>query len=341
MFFAVIERYSDKQMLFELRFRPEERSDHISSSLTNIANCTFRPCGSDILYEGKSSPRDLVDRNGQLLLVKGQPVTASIIELSKKREAYVLNYELKKHEKEFITFVNHFSEPGAADHIISREHYLNTVESLQQLYKDTNLSEKQLFETRLALENLISELEVHSHLSINLNVTRNHENDLYFHSVNVALIASMIGIEMGYQGKTLRKLALGALLHDVGKLLVPKDILEKPGNLTDDEFSCIKQHPRMGEEILRSMEVPFEVLAVVRQHHERWNGKGYQDGALQQGIHINAQITAVADVFDAVTVNRRYRSGVPMNLAREIIVNGKGRDFSPRVVRAFFRAIIF
>jgi HD-GYP domain-containing protein (c-di-GMP phosphodiesterase class II) len=131
-------------------------------------------------------------------------------------------------------------------------------------------------------------------------------------------------------------LGLGLLLHDIGKLAVPAEILRKPGALTEDEQRAVRAHPTLGLQIVRTRDqVNPLARVVIRSHHERWNGTGYPDGQSGSEIHPFAQIAAVADVFDALTSDRYYRKAARMDEACDFIASRSGHDFDPEVVDVF------
>jgi HD-GYP domain-containing protein (c-di-GMP phosphodiesterase class II) len=134
----------------------------------------------------------------------------------------------------------------------------------------------------------------------------------------------------------LSTLGVGLLLHDIGKLSVPGEILRKAGPLTDDEWQAVRAHPTLGFQILRKAEgISPLARAVVRSHHERWNGAGYPDGQVGQQIHQFARIAAVADVFDALTSDRYYRRALSLHEGYDYVVSRSGFDFDPEVVDVF------
>jgi putative nucleotidyltransferase with HDIG domain len=133
-------------------------------------------------------------------------------------------------------------------------------------------------------------------------------------------------------------LKLSLLFHDIGKIEVPDYILNKPAKLTLEEYEIIKRHPVAGEEILKPVKFLQEVAKVIRQHQERWDGKGYPDGLKGEEIHFYARIVAVADAFDAMTSDRSYRKAMKIEDAVEEILRNSGTQFDPKVVEAFYRA---
>jgi diguanylate cyclase (GGDEF)-like protein len=132
-----------------------------------------------------------------------------------------------------------------------------------------------------------------------------------------------------------RELALGALLHDIGKIRIPDRILRKPGPLTDDEWALMRRHTIVGAELVCGFPQLAPALPVVRHHHERWDGRGYPDGLSGEMIPLTARIFAVCDALDAMMSERPYRNALPFAAARDEIVRNTGTQFDPEVVEAF------
>lgn len=133
----------------------------------------------------------------------------------------------------------------------------------------------------------------------------------------------------------LNSFRMACLLHDVGKIAVPDSILNKPEPLTYEEFQVMQTHPAKGYEMVLRTRVPVEVAAVVKHHHERWDGQGYPDSLRADEIPMAARVLAVADAFDAMTSDRAYRAALPLWEARTRIMAGAGTQFDPVVVDAF------
>ena len=131
-----------------------------------------------------------------------------------------------------------------------------------------------------------------------------------------------------------RRLEQGGLLHDIGKINVPDAILSKPGKLTDEEFDILKRHPVVGYEVLKTLHMLTDELVIVRSHHERFDGKGYPDRKTGDELPIIAWIVAAADAFDAMTSDRPYRRGMPIEVALAEIAKGRGSHFDPAVADA-------
>jgi putative nucleotidyltransferase with HDIG domain len=154
------------------------------------------------------------------------------------------------------------------------------------------------------------------------------------HSERVAEIAVKIAVTMGMDDKQIKTLYRGGLLHDIGKIGIPVAILDKPGKLTEDEYAKIKDHPLIGAKILEPINAYADIIPIVSQHHERFDGKGYPLGLSGKEIDINARILSVADVYDALIASRPYRQGWIKEKVTELIKNESGGQFDPDVVEA-------
>lgn len=159
------------------------------------------------------------------------------------------------------------------------------------------------------------------------------------HSERVAMHAESIGSAINMNEEDLRELAISALLHDVGKIGVAEDILNKPGRLTDGEFAAIREHPDRGAHILEDIPEYAHILEGVRFHHERWDGSGYPEKRSREDIPFFGRIIAVADVYDAVTYDRPYRSGMSINEAVEFMLKGKETMFDPDITDLFLTVL--
>ena len=154
------------------------------------------------------------------------------------------------------------------------------------------------------------------------------------HSRRVAALAVRVGMKMGLPAPALRRLAVAGLLHDIGKLQVPEQILNKPGRLTDEEFAVIKTHPRKGADLLAHLGGFERELPIVLWHHERFGGGGYPDGIAGQAIPLEARIMTVCDVYDALISRRAYREPWSHERAMAQIVSETATTFDPACVDA-------
>jgi len=155
------------------------------------------------------------------------------------------------------------------------------------------------------------------------------------HSKRVADISAAIARELNLSQDKINKLELAGLVHDIGKIGINESILNKPSSLTDTEFEQVRRHPEIGEHILSPIVDAVEILESVRNHHERYDGKGYPDALQKEQITLGARILAVSDAYEAMTSERPYRSKMSDKKACEEIRRNRGLQFDPEVVDAF------
>ena len=155
------------------------------------------------------------------------------------------------------------------------------------------------------------------------------------HSDRVSEYSVLIGETLGLPVEDIKKLKIGGLFHDIGKIGVPDSILQKEGKLSDDEYSEIKNHPSIGAHILSTASIFQDILPIVKHHHERYDGKGYPSQLAGENIPYLARITAVADTFDAMTSKRSYRDSLPLDYVISEFERCKGTQFDPKIADVF------
>lgn len=160
------------------------------------------------------------------------------------------------------------------------------------------------------------------------------------HIRRVSEYSRILARQMGMPEEAVENLRLASTMHDLGKLMIPSEILDKPGRLTDEEFAVIKKHPGYGEHLLHNVEGDTMTLArtIALEHHERYDGKGYPNGEAGKEISPEGRIVAVADVYDALTSRRSYKDAWDPKQAYDEIVRCSGTQFDPKVVEAFVAA---
>jgi HD-GYP domain-containing protein (c-di-GMP phosphodiesterase class II) len=168
-------------------------------------------------------------------------------------------------------------------------------------------------------------------------ITEEKSGQTSSHIRRVSEYVRILAPSFGFTGNELEYLSIASMLHDIGKLLVPEEILEKPGKLTPEEFRVMKLHTTDGEKLLHN--APGRIMEYARviaaEHHERWDGTGYMKGLKGADIHLEARITSVADVYDALVSRRSYKAAMTPEKAYDIIVSESGKQFDPAVVDAF------
>jgi HD-GYP domain-containing protein (c-di-GMP phosphodiesterase class II) len=187
-----------------------------------------------------------------------------------------------------------------------------------EFYKEARKKEASLFEqTTEALANAIDAKDRYTH----------------GHSTRVAMYSRQIAKEAGLSDEECSEVYFAALLHDVGKIGIRDEVINKTGRLTEEEFEHIKTHTVLGNQILSSIRQSPYLSDGAHCHHERYDGKGYPEGLAGEDIPVYARIIAVADAFDAMTSTRSYRDALPMTKVREEIVNGMGKQFDPEFAK--------
>jgi len=154
------------------------------------------------------------------------------------------------------------------------------------------------------------------------------------HAARVMGLSTAVAQTLGWDDARLARVRLGSLLHDVGKLSLPAELLGKPGRLTREELEQVKRHPTAGARLLASVPRALPALPCVLYHHERWDGHGYPAGLAGPNIPSDARLVGIADAFDAMTSDRPYRPALPVRAALYELVRCAGTQFDPELARA-------
>lgn len=194
--------------------------------------------------------------------------------------------------------------------------------------------------TKEVVERMAERIVADPSASLWLNQLREHNNREARHAVNTCVLALAFGAHLGIEGRELRRLGLGALLHDIGKTRVPPALLDKAEPLTRTEWDLVQRHPEEGYELLTdSGHVEREVLDIVRLHHERWRGQGYPHGMLGETIPRNALIVGLVESYDAMTNERAYRAAVTPEQALQALYADAARTFGVELVQGLIRCL--
>ena len=213
-------------------------------------------------------------------------------------------------------------------------------------YIDSMLSEAKMgriIDTQKA-KRLVAELASNIAVSIDASLwlTQLKKRDEYtaIHSLNVCVLSLIFGRALNLPENELNELGLGALLHDIGKMRVPLNVLNKPGKLTKDEFEVMKSHPGIGYELARQdKNLSHEVLTIIRNHHERLNGQGYPDNLAAEEISYFTKLVSITDVYDAVTSDRVYHDGMTPHEALKKMYEWMPNNFDEELIQAFIRTL--
>ena len=240
-----------------------------------------------------------------------------------------------------VQAVEHEQEAFRKELKVARKIHHRTRGYIDQLLDDVRLGNS--LDTDTARE-LVGEMADSISRSPNamLWLTHMKKRDEYtsIHCMNVSILAITFGRTLGLDRQKLETLGLGALLHDIGKMQVPLEILNKPGRLTDEEFDIMKSHPMNGYNLLCQKEdMPADVLEIVRSHHERINGRGYPQGLVEEFIDQLTQITSIVDVYDAITSDRCYHDGISPHEALKNMFDWAGENFNAELVEQFIKCL--
>jgi HD-GYP domain-containing protein (c-di-GMP phosphodiesterase class II) len=231
--------------------------------------------------------------------------------------------------------------------LISEELRHEAVTSVQKTFiyaQKSHVSDKELNENNDQInkitEKIVDEILNSEDLMINMIDLKVFDDYTFYHSLNVAIISIVLGASMDFTKEELYALGLGAILHDIGKIFVPKEILNKPDKLDSKEWYMMRKHPIKGFEFLKEkFKLPAESYKGIIMHHERWNGSGYPKEHAYNEITKYARVIAVADVYDALISDRPYRKGLLPSEAIEYIIAGNDTLFDPKIVEKFLRKV--
>lgn len=210
---------------------------------------------------------------------------------------------------------------------------------ISKISDELSRKNKELIESKMNADNVIRKLDYSYREIVSAASAAIDARDAYTagHSNRVSKIACKIGYELGLSDNQLDCLELASLFHDIGKIGVPDNILNKPGKLNEDEYKMIKIHPELGYNILKNIEFLSPMLSAILYHHERPDGKGYPEGLRGEEIPIGASIISLADTYDAITSNRPYRNALSHEQAVEELKKQCGTQFKIEVVDAFLK----
>lgn len=282
--------------------------------------------------EGSVLARPLVSAAGKVLLKSGVKLTESYINRLKN-----FGFDMLFIEDSIFDDVEVYSAVTAQ----TRDIAYSSLQNLSKHVQDDRFNTVNLNDIQDVVQQIIDDLLYSFDLLENVIDIQGYDDYTYHHSVNTTIIALIMAIAMGWPNSKLLELGMGVLMHDVGKIKVSQDILNKKGPLTGEEFEEIKKHTEYGFEILRkNRDMSLLSAHVAFQHQERWNGTGYPRGLKGNEIHEFGRLTAVADVYEALTSKRVYRSAMQPYEAYEYVIANSGSHFEPDLVQKVFTRYI-
>ncbi|CAI3198476.1 HD-GYP domain-containing protein [Clostridium neonatale] len=284
--------------------------------------------------------------DGRVLLKSGCVLTKSLIDKVKYLHIYSL-YIIDEYSSEEIEDIIKPELRQKAIRIVKEtfadiERIANIHKFEKRKFNDYTKKEQDYFHSidNLA-EELISEILNNKNVLLSLVDIKSMDNYTYAHSVNVAVISLVLGISLNLPKRHLKYLCIGALIPDIGKSFIPKEILQKPSRLTEDEFKIIENHPKEGYDFIKkTYNFSSHINSIVLQHHERFDGLGYPNKLLGEEINHLARIVSVADVYDALTSDRPYKRALCPSDAVEYLMSNAGSAFDFNIVNIFSKVII-
>lgn len=280
-----------------------------------------------LAQEGMVLAKSLYTNEGAILLSEGKIL--SVANINTLRD-YGLNG--------VYVSLNKGSVEKTAIHAITDTLKNKAVSSAKSFFHLTSHSRSEEFAILQALvfeivENILSD----ENLIYNLIDLKLFDDYTYHHSVNVAVLSIILGVNIGLTKEELKELGVSAIIHDIGKVFVPASLLNKQGTLTDDEFETMKLHVQEGVKFAsEGLRLSKKVCEGIADHHEKWDGSGYPCGKKGSDISLFGRIISVADVYDALASNRPYRAIVNASDVFEYVISMSGSHFDPLVVGVFF-----
>jgi HD-GYP domain-containing protein (c-di-GMP phosphodiesterase class II) len=300
----------------------------------------------EVAKTGDCLAKSIFDDEGRILLREGVPLTEAFLTRIKRLQIYSL-------------YIQDSYSDAVIEDVIKPELRQNAIKAVKQAFhsfekhtlnpNSTSSNEKKFAKEKQAYfqsigsiaKDIIEEIISKKNVMISLVDIKSMDNYTYQHSVNVAILSLVLGVQLQLTQSELYALCMGALIHDIGKVLIPKGIVLKPGALTDEEFKIIKEHTTKGYDYLRGcLDISATSRIVALQHHEKINGQGYPDNLKDKSINRFARIVAIADVYDALTSDRTYRKAMCPNDAVEYILSHGDTHFDYEMVKVFSKTVI-
>ena len=283
------------------------------------------------LTEGMITARNVFSTDGRMLLAADKEITEAYIRRLQEMEVYAIYVRNPLFDDVEIPLV--LSEE-------TRNQSMQTVkrafEVLRNKRSDVSFEEIQAVSRRIVAEVLRNRRAL-----VHLTEIRSHDDYTFAHSVDVCVLSVLVAVHLGYTEVKLQELAVGALLHDVGKTKIEPDLINKQTALDEDEMAIMRGHTMFGFDILRSYQgkMTLPSIHIALQHHEKYDGTGYPRGLSKDDIHEYSRIVSIADVYDAVTSDRPYRKALLPHEAYELMLFNGSQHFDPMILPLFLQRI--
>lgn len=289
---------------------------------------------------GSFLAQPLYNSNGQVLLYKGASLTNRLI--VKIREAGFSSIYINDKDSSKEEVIKDVIRPEIRQKAVaSIKNLYETIANTKDRRVDRNNIDNTISGLKSMVNDIIDNIFNEQNTMVQLVDIKNIDSYTYSHSVNVGVLSLILGISYGLNKNDLYDLTLGALLHDLGKMFVPEDLIKKPGKLTFEEFEAVKEHSFRGYKYMKEeLNINARSRIIALQHHEKIDGTGYPYGLKDKEINLFARITTIADVYDALTSDRPYKKAAPVHEAIEYIMGGCGSSFDYDLVNIFIKKIV-
>lgn len=296
----------------------------------------------DGLVPGMIVADDVININGQLIIKKGSILTDDVI--SKLESARIFDIPIDdindEYEQDSTSYYENLKDSG--EFLSFKTDYLSVMNNTKETFNHVKALNGPLDvdETISGIIDLLKKGESNLHIFDMLHVMRELNDIIYVHSVNVALISNILGQWLELPADDIKVLTAAALLHDIGKTQIPKEILTKPEKLSADEIQLLHTHTTLGYDILKDKQLDQRIKDVALMHHERCDGTGYPSHLSYQDISPFAKIVAIADVYDAMTASRSYREPMCAFKVIETFENQGLSQYDPGYILTFMENIV-
>ncbi len=294
----------------------------------------MRRVSTDSAQPGMFLGKTIIGGAGQVLLKSGVEIKPQyLIYLERLGINYIYVQDSRMQDVEINDIIREEVRQEARSLV---RDVIKKVPSPSNQKKGLNIKDKKVLKT---VSSIIEDLLEDDDTISQLMDIRSLDDYLFSHSVNSCILATLVGKKLNYNINTLKQLAMGTLLHDMGMVAVPEKILKKPGELTEDEYATVKNPPHYGYEIFKSSKLfSAQAGAVILRHHERYHGQGYPQGLKSNENSALAQIAGIADVYDALTSERSYRKAFQPYQAIEMLM-AWGEDYFDMEILNHFLSI--
>jgi len=288
------------------------------------------------LKPGVIVAKDIYNHNGVMLIPKGTTSSGDLIRYL--QNTGVNDVYTDDNEQEIYEAITDFQKNLNIDDIICKNTKVQAHKQIKKtMLRFNSMGKIQIGKINALVESIIEQLLSKRDIVLSLSRLRSIDNYTYEHSLNVCVLSIILGIDLKVDKQLLSILGTGAIMHDVGKVVIPEDILKKPSKLTPAEFEEIKKHTEYGYEILKNSDISEEAAGIALYHHEKYDGSGYNRNFIGERIPLFSRIVAVADAYDAMSNDRIYKKKMPPDLVYREIARLTGKHFDSSIIEMFLK----